>query len=96
MDFASSFHKQYDPLVDCKLMGDRVNKLMTHFVAIMEVLNEKKAILIKNNSENAREVLNKLVSKPMVNPGQYTFQRKEGYTIVRQAPIHRDEPSKDK
>ena len=73
MDFISSFDKQYDPLVDCKLMGDRVNKLITHFAAIMEVLNEKNAILIKNNPDKARKVLNKLASKPVVNPSQYTF-----------------------
>ena len=60
----------------------------------MEVLNEK-AILIKNNPKKAREFLNKLASKPVVNPGQYTFQRKEGYTVVRQTPIHREETSKD-
>ena len=42
MDFISNFDKQYDPLADCKLMGDRINKLMTHFASIMEVLNEKK------------------------------------------------------
>ena len=73
MDFVSNFDKQYNLLVDCKSMGDRVNKLMTHFSTIMEVLNEKKAILIKNNPDKAREVLNKLASKPVVNPGQYTF-----------------------
>ena len=69
MDFVSSFDKQYDPLADCKLMGDRVNKLMTHFATIMEFLNKKKAILIKNNPKKAREVLNKLASKPVVNHG---------------------------
>ena len=49
MDFVSSFDRQYDPLGDYKLLGDRVNKLMTHFVTIMEVLNEKKTILIRDN-----------------------------------------------
>ena len=73
MDFVSSFDKQYNPLGDCKLMRDRVNKLMTYFTAIIEVLNKKKAILIKNNPEKAKEVLNKLASKPVVNPSQYTF-----------------------
>ena len=95
MDFVSSFDKQYDPLADCKLIGDRLNKLTTHFSTIMEVLNEKKAILIKNNPEKAREVLNKLASKLVVNLGQYTFQKRVGYTIVRQAPTHREETSKD-
>ena len=95
MDFVSSFDKQYDPLADCKLMGDRVNKQMTHFSSIMEVLNEKKTILIKNNLDKAREFLNKLAIKPVVNPGQYTFQKKEGYTVVRQGPVHKEEPSRE-
>ena len=82
MDFISSFDKQYDPLADSKLIGDRINKLMTHFAAIIKVLNEKKTILIKNNLDQAREILNKLAIKLVVNPGQYTFQKKEGYTVV--------------
>ena len=93
MDFISSFDKQYDPLAECKLMGDRINKLMTHFAAIMEVLNEKKTILMKNNSDRAKETLNKLAIKLVVNPGQYAFQKKEGYIILRQAPVHKEEPS---
>ena len=95
MDFVSNFDKQYDPLEDCKLMGDGINKLMTHFATIMEVLNEKKIILIKNNPEEAREVLSKIANKPMVNPGQYTFQKIEWYTIVKKAPIHIDEPPRN-
>ena len=54
-------------------MGDRINKLMTHFATIMEVLNEKKTILIKNNPKKAREVLSKIENKLVVNPGQYIF-----------------------
>ena len=95
MDFISNFDKQYDPLAECKLIGDRINKLMTHFASIMEVLNEKKTTLMRNNPDRAKETLNKLAIKPVVNPGQYTFQKKEGYTIVRQVPVHREEPSKD-
>ena len=56
MDFIFVFDRQYDPLGDSKLLGDRVNKLMTHFAAIMEVLIEKKSILIKNNLDKAKEV----------------------------------------
>ena len=41
---------------------------MTHFATIMEVLNEKKTILIKNNPNKARETLDKIDSKPIVNP----------------------------
>ena len=73
MDFISSFDKQYDPLAECKLIGDRINKLMTHFSSIMEVLNEKKTILMRNNPDRAKETLNKLAIKPVVNPSQYTF-----------------------
>ena len=53
MDFIFTFDKQYDPLGDCKLLGDRVNKLMTHFAIIMETLNEKKTILIRSNPDRA-------------------------------------------
>ena len=73
MDFVSSFDKQYDPLGDCKLLGDRINKLMTHFSAIMEVLNDKKTILIRNNPKTAKEILDKIENKPVVNPSQYIF-----------------------
>ena len=54
MDFVSSFDKQYDPLGDYQLLDDRVNKLMTHFTTIMEVLNGKKTILIRNNPYRAK------------------------------------------
>ena len=70
MDFVSNFDRKYDPLGDCKLLGDRVNKLMTHFATIMEVLNEKKTILIKNNSNKAKEILDEIASRPVVNPSQ--------------------------
>ena len=93
MDFISSFDKQYDPLAKCKLIEDRINKLITHFASITEVLNEKKTILMRNNPNGAKETLNKLDIKPVVTPGQYTFQKKEGYTILRQAPMHKEEPS---
>ena len=73
MDFVSFFDKQYDPLGDCKMLGDRVNKLMIHFAAIMEVLNEKKSILIKNNPDRAIEVLDRIANKLVVNPSQYNF-----------------------
>ena len=83
MDFLSSFDKQYDLLGDYKLLGDRINKLMTHFATIMEVLNDKKTILIKINPEKAREVLDKIANKLVFNPGQYNFQKREGYTMVK-------------
>ena len=56
---------------------------MTHFASIMELLNEKKTILMRNNPDRAKENLNKLAIKPVVNPSQYTFQKKEGYNVVR-------------
>ena len=68
MDFISIFDKQYDPLGDCKLLGDRMNKLMTHFATVMETLNKKKIIFIKNNPGRAREVLERIASRPMLNP----------------------------
>ena len=73
MDFVSSFDRQYDPLGDYKVLGYRVNKLMTHFATIMEVLNEKKLVLIKNNPNRAREILDRIASKQVINPSQYIF-----------------------
>ena len=75
------------------MLGDRFNKLMIHFVAIMEVLNEKKSILIKNNPNRAREKFDRIASKPMINPGQYIFQKRDGYTVVKHAPVHVGESS---
>ena len=49
MDYVSFFDKQYDALGDFKFLRDWVNKFMTYFVPIMEVLNDKKSILINNN-----------------------------------------------
>ena len=83
MDFVSSFDRQYDPLGDCKLLGDRVNKLMTHFATIMEVLNEKKTILIRDNPNRAREILDRISSKLVINPSQYIFQKRDGYIVVK-------------
>ena len=71
MDFISIFDKYYDPLWDSKLLGDRVNKLMTHFSTIMETLNEEKTILIRNNPDREGEVLERIANKLVVNLGQY-------------------------
>ena len=68
MDFVSIFDKKYDPLGDYKMLSDRVNKLKTHFATIVEVLNEKKSILIKNNPDRAREALDRIENKLVVNP----------------------------
>ena len=46
---------------------------MTHFVAILKILNEKKIILIRNNPDRAREVLERIANKHVVKPGQYKF-----------------------
>ena len=67
MDFVSFFDKQYHPLKDYKLLGDRVNKLMIHFSSNMEVLNEKKLVLIKNNLDSTREILDRITSKLVIN-----------------------------
>ena len=67
MDFISVFDKQYNLLGNCKLLGDRVNKLMAHFAAIMKTLNEKKTVLIRNNPDRVGEVLERIASRPVVN-----------------------------
>ena len=51
------------------MLGDRVNKLITHLATIIEFLNEKKVILIKNNPDKVGEVFERIASSPMVNLG---------------------------
>ena len=74
MDFVSTLDKSYDPLGKDKLLGDRLNKLMVHFAAIMETLNEKKEALIETYPNRVEKILEGIESMPMVNLGQYTFQ----------------------
>ena len=49
--------------------------------------------MIINNLDKAKEILDRIPSRLVVNPGQYIFQKSEGYNVVQQAPIHKDEPS---
>ena len=65
MDFILFFDKQYDPLGDCKLLGDRVNKLMVYFATIMETLNKKNVVLIKNNPHRAGRINVLSLSNPI-------------------------------
>ena len=68
--------------------------MMTCFIEIMETLNEKKTILIRNNLDKARKVLEIIANRPVVNLGQYTFQKKVSYTMVRPIPIYKRRHSK--
>jgi hypothetical protein len=83
MDFIKALDKGYDPLQGPKFTGDRVNKLMAHFPAIMEALAEKKIVLISKFPKQAGRILKEMASKPVINPGQYSFEKKENYVVVR-------------
>ena len=65
--------RKYAPLGDIKFWGDKVNKLMSHFVGIMQTLNEKKEILTQAYLDKAIEVEKILKSKMILNPGKYTL-----------------------
>lgn len=69
MDFIKALNPNYDPLQGAKFIGGRIEKLMAHFPTIMEVLVEKKAILVSKFPQKAENILKELASKPMINPG---------------------------
>ena len=78
MYFICALEKSYDRLEDAKILGDRLNILMVHFFVIMETLNEKKVALIKAYPNRAKKFLDRVASRPLVNPSQYTFQKRFG------------------
>lgn len=83
MDFIKALDKNYDPLEGPKFMGDKIEKLMTHFATIMETLEKKKVNLMKGYQEKDGNILEDLIRNPTINLGQYTFQKKEKYIVVR-------------
>ena len=47
LDFINVFEPKYDPIVDKKYWGMKIEMLMNNFTRIMQTLNEKKEILTK-------------------------------------------------
>ena len=71
--------------------------LMDNFVGFMQNLNEKKEILTQTYPSRAIEVEKRLESKMILNPGQYTLQRKSRYVVaksVQPVPLYKRQLSK--
>lgn len=83
MDFINSFEPDYDPLPDRKYWCAKINFLMDNFLGFMQNLNEKKEILTKTYPDKAIKVEKRLTCKKILNPGQYTLQRKVGYVMAK-------------
>lgn len=57
LEFIHYFDNNYKPLADAKIEVDRLNKIMTTFPEIMEVMNEKKLFFINYFPKKAREFM---------------------------------------
>ena len=73
LDFINCFHKGYNPLSNVVTIVDRINKLMSTFLKIMEVMNEKKQHLIDSFPDKAREIMRKLGFTPNIGVGPLTM-----------------------
>ena len=88
LDFINCFDKGYNPLSNVVTTADRINKLMSTFPEIMEVMNEKKQHFIDSFLDKAREIMKKLGFTPHIGAGTLIVQKKLGYTIIQdQRPI---------
>ena len=47
LEFINALDNSYDLLKDIMFWGDKINNLMSHFVTIVQTLNEKMEVLIK-------------------------------------------------
>lgn len=65
------------------MMAEKVNKLMTFFVEIMNTLNEKKSLLIKTYLDRVREVMKQLSFTPDVGSGQLVVQKRTSCNVVK-------------
>lgn len=78
MEFIHCFDNNYKPLDDAKIEVDRLNKLMTTFPKIMDVVNEKKLFFINSFLEKAKEVMRRLSFTPTIGSGQLVVQKRPG------------------
>ena len=88
LNFINCFDKDYNPLSKVVTTADRINKLMSTFPEIMEVMNEKKKHFIHSFPDKAREVMKRLGFTPNIVAGPLVVQRRSGYTVIQdQRPI---------
>ena len=69
LDFINCFDKGYNPLSNVVTTADRINKLMSTFSEIMEVMNEKKQHFIDSFPDKASEIMRKLGFTPNIGAG---------------------------
>lgn len=88
MSFINSFDKNYNPLSNDVTIAEKMNKLMSTFPEIMEVMNEKKQHFIYSFLDKARETMRRLGFTPSIGVGPLIVQKRSGYTVIQiQRPI---------
>ena len=60
-----------------------MNKLMSTFLEIMEVMNEKKQHFIDSFLDKSRTVMKTLGFTPNIRAGPLVVQRRPGYTVIQ-------------
>ena len=83
MNFINCFDKDYNPLSNVVNTADRINKIMSTFPKIMEVMNEKKQHFIHSFPDKAKKVMKRLDFTPNIGTSRLIFQRRPGYTIIQ-------------
>ena len=73
LDLINGFEPKYNPLVDKKYWGTKMNMLMNNFPGIMKTLNEMKDILGKSYPNRVAEVERRINSRMVVTPCQHTL-----------------------
>ena len=82
MDFIHCFDADYSPLGNVVTIVDRINKLMLTFPETMEMMNEKKKILISSFPDRVKKVTRKIGFTPSIGAGQLTIQKRPCYTNI--------------
>ena len=88
LSFINYFDKDYSPLSNAETNANKMNKLMSTFPKIMEVMNEKKQQFIDSFPNKSRQIMKRLGFTPNVGASPLVVQRRSGYTIIQnQRPI---------
>ena len=94
LQFIHYFDDNYKPLASAKTEANKLNKLMTTFSKIMEVMNEKKLFFINLFLEKAKEVMRKLSFTPIEGSRKLIVQRRPGYSIIQNKRVIMDKGKK--
>ena len=82
LDFINCFDKGYSPLSNVVTTIDRINKLMSTFPEIMEVMNEKKQHFINSFPDQSRNIMKTLGFIANIGTSPLVVQRRSGYIVV--------------